>query len=170
MIALSDLNALPRDAFVAKLAEIYEHSPWVAEAVAGQRPFASRTALHGAMEAVVAGAEEARQLALLRAHPELAGRAAQRGDLTAHSRSEQSGSGLLTAPADTVERIQALNRAYAETFGFPFIIAVKGLDRETILARLEERLQNGAGAEREEALRQVGRIAALRLEALIEPA
>ncbi|MGC5780551.1 2-oxo-4-hydroxy-4-carboxy-5-ureidoimidazoline decarboxylase [Methylobacterium sp. NFXW15] len=168
MTALSELNALPQDAFVARLAEIYEHSPWVAEAVSAQRPFASRAALHGAMEAVVARADEARKLALLRAHPELAGRAAQRGELTAHSRDEQDGSGLLTAPVDAIARMQSLNRAYSDQFGFPFIIAVKGLDRETILARLEERLENDAKAERAEALRQVGRIAALRLEALIE--
>ncbi|MFC6792289.1 2-oxo-4-hydroxy-4-carboxy-5-ureidoimidazoline decarboxylase [Methylobacterium komagatae] len=168
MTALSELNALPQDAFVARLAEIYEHSPWVAEAACAKRPFASREALHGAMEAVVAGADEDRKLALLRAHPELAGRAAQRGELTAHSRSEQDGSGLLAAPVDAVARMQSLNRAYSDQFGFPFIIAVKGLDRETILARLEERLENDAEAERAEALRQVGRIAALRLEALIE--
>ena len=115
----------------------------------------------------MAKADEARKLALLRAHPELAGRAAQRGELTAHSRNEQDGSGLLAAPVDAVARMQSLNRAYSDQFGFPFIIAVKGLDRETILARLEERLENDAEAERAEALRQVGRIAALRLEALI---
>lgn len=168
MIALADLNALPRQAFVSLLAEVYEHSPWVAEAAYSRAPFASRHDLHGAMEAAVAGADEARRLALLRAHPELAGRAALRGELTAHSMSEQGGSGLLAAPAASVERLQDLNRAYADKFGFPFIIAVRGLDRETILARLEERLHNTPEAERREALRQVGRIAALRLEALVE--
>lgn len=168
MIAISDLNALSREAFVSRLADVYEHSPWVAETAYAQKPFASRDALHRAMEAAVAGAGEARQLALLRAHPELAGRAALRGELTAHSTREQDGSGLLAAPQESVERMQALNRAYSQKFGFPFIIAVKGLDRETILARLEERLTNTQAAERAEALRQVGRIAALRLDALVE--
>ncbi len=168
MIAIAALNDLPREDFVTLLGEIYEHAPWVAEAAAGQRPFASRAALHAAMEAAVAGAGEERQLTLLRAHPELAGRAALRGELTTHSTSEQRGSGLLEAPASSVERMQALNRAYAETFGFPFIIAVKGLDRDTILARLEERLHHTQEVERAEALRQVGRIAALRLGALVE--
>jgi 2-oxo-4-hydroxy-4-carboxy-5-ureidoimidazoline decarboxylase len=167
MIAIAALNALPRDAFVALLGEVYEHSPWVAEAACGRRPFASRAELHAAMEAAVAGSDPERQLALLRAHPELAGRAALRGELTAHSAREQGGSGLLGAPASSVERMQALNRAYAERFGFPFIIAVRGLDRDAILARLEARLGNAPEAERAEALRQVGRIAALRLEALI---
>ncbi len=167
MIALAAVNALPPDAFVSMLAGTYEHSPWVAEAVAGGRPFASREALHAAMEAAVAGADADRQLTLLRAHPELAGRAALRGELTAHSAREQGGSGLLEAPAPAVARMQALNRAYAERFGFPFIIAVKGLDRATILARLEARLGHAPDVERAEALRQVGRIAALRLDALI---
>jgi 2-oxo-4-hydroxy-4-carboxy-5-ureidoimidazoline decarboxylase len=167
MTTIADLNALPRDTFVARLSEIYEHSPWVAEAAAGRRPFASRAALHGAMEAAVAEAGEDAQLALLRAHPELAGRAALKGDLTSHSLSEQGASGLLEAPVGSVERLQSLNRAYSERFGFPFIIAVRGLDREAILARLEARLHNAPEEERAEALRQVGRIAALRLEALI---
>ena len=167
MIAIAALNDLPRGEFVARLAEIYEHSPWVAEAAYAHRPFASRAALHAAMEAAVAGADEGHRLALLRAHPELASRAALRGELTAHSMSEQGGSGLLEAPASSVERMQALNAAYSEKFGFPFIIAVKGLDRDTILARLEARLGNTPEAERQEALRQVGRIGALRLEALI---
>ncbi|MCJ2012425.1 2-oxo-4-hydroxy-4-carboxy-5-ureidoimidazoline decarboxylase [Methylobacterium sp. J-076] len=168
MIAIAALNGLPQDAFVSLLGEVYEHSPWVAEAAAGRRPFATRADLHAAMEAAVAGADRGRRLALLRAHPELAGRAAIQGDLTAHSKSEQSGSGLLDAPAASVERLQALNRAYADRFGFPFIIAVRGLDRDAILARLEARLRNGPEAEEAEALRQVGRIAALRLEALVE--
>lgn len=167
MIAIAALNALPQDEFVARLAEIYEHSPWVAEAASAQRPFASRAALHAAMEAAVAEAGEDRRLALLRAHPELASRAALRGELTAHSMSEQGGSGLLEAPAPSVERMQALNAAYSAKFGFPFIIAVKGLDRDTILARLEARLAHSPDAERAEALQQVGRIGALRLEALI---
>lgn len=166
MITIAALNALARDAFVDLLAEVYEHSPWVPEAAFDRGPFAGRADLHAAMEATVAGADRVRQLALLRAHPELAGRAAQRGELTAHSGREQAGSGLLGGPSPAVARLRDLNRAYAERFGFPFIIAVRGLDRDAILARLEQRLGNPPETERAEALRQVGRIAALRLEAL----
>ncbi|QGY03416.1 2-oxo-4-hydroxy-4-carboxy-5-ureidoimidazoline decarboxylase [Methylobacterium mesophilicum SR1.6/6] len=167
MIPLPTLNDLSRDAFVTLLAEVYEHSPWVPEAAFDRGPFAARADLHAAMEAVVAGADRPRQLALLRAHPELAGRAAQQGELTAHSTREQAGSGLLSGPSPEVARLQALNRAYAERFGFPFIIAVRGLDRDAILARLEQRLGNPPETERDEALLQVGRIAGLRLEALV---
>ncbi|MDP4022075.1 2-oxo-4-hydroxy-4-carboxy-5-ureidoimidazoline decarboxylase [Methylobacterium sp. NEAU 140] len=167
MIAIAALGALKRDAFVSLLGEVYEHSPWVAEAAFERAPFAARADLHAAMEAAVAGADRPRQLALLRAHPELAGRDALRGEITAHSMREQGGSGLLDGPAPAVARMQDLNRAYADRFGFPFIIAVRGLDRDAILARLEQRLGNGPDAERAEALRQVGRIAALRLEALV---
>jgi 2-oxo-4-hydroxy-4-carboxy-5-ureidoimidazoline decarboxylase len=167
VITTAALNDLSRDTFVALLAEVYEHSPWVPEAAFDRGPFAARADLHTAMEAAVAGAGRARQLALLRAHPELAGRAAQRGALTAHSSREQAGSGLLGVPSPEVARLQDLNRAYAERFGFPFIVAVRGLDRDAILARLERRLGNPPEVERDEALRQVGRIAALRLEALV---
>jgi 2-oxo-4-hydroxy-4-carboxy-5-ureidoimidazoline decarboxylase len=167
VIPLPTLNDLSRDAFVALLAEVYEHSPWVPEAAFDRGPFAARAELHAAMEAVVAGAGRPRQLALLRAHPELAGQAAQRGELTANSTREQAGSGLLAGPAPEGARLQALNRAYAERFGFPFIIAVRDLDRAAILARLEQRLGNPPETERAEALRQVGRIAALRLEELV---
>jgi 2-oxo-4-hydroxy-4-carboxy-5-ureidoimidazoline decarboxylase len=167
VITITALNDLSRDAFVALLAEVYEHSPWVPEEAFDRGPFAARADLHAAMEAVVAGADRPRQLALLRAHPELAGRAAQRGELTAHSTCEQAGSGLLSGPSPEVTRLRDLNRAYAERFGFPFIIAVRGLDRDAILARLEQRLGNPPEPERAEALRQVGRIASLRLEARV---
>ncbi|GJD92549.1 MULTISPECIES: 2-oxo-4-hydroxy-4-carboxy-5-ureidoimidazoline decarboxylase [Methylobacterium] len=167
MISLSRLNAVDRSTFVSLLGEIYEHSPWVAEAAFTRRPFATRDELRDAMSAVVAQADPERQLALLRAHPELAGRAAIRGELTTHSADEQEASGLLNGSSEELRRIQDLNRAYGETFGFPFVIAVKGMDRSAIIAALERRLGNPPDEERLEALRQVSRIAAFRLEAAV---
>jgi OHCU decarboxylase len=167
-LSLATINTLPADAFVAALGGVFEHSPWVAAAVAGQRPFASVEALHAAMCAAVAAADADAQLALIRAHPELAGRAAIAGELTAHSRSEQRGAGLdQCSPAEYAE-LQALNAAYRERFGFPFVIAVRGLDRIAIIAALRARLGNDAEAERREALAQIGRIAAFRLAELLE--
>ncbi len=116
------------------------------------------------------GAGEERQLALLRAHPELAGRAAVQGTLTGHSTEEQSGSGLLHCSPQEFARLRQLNREYGNRFGFPFIIAVRGLDRAAIIAAFERRLGNTRETEMAEGLRQVARIAGLRLEALVEEA
>ena len=164
---LAELNALGRAAFVAALAEVFEHSPWVAELVAPERPFASVSELHAAMVDAVAGAGIARQMALLRAHPELAGQAAVRGELTPESTREQAGAGLAHCTPDEFARLQQLNRAYSDKFGFPFIVAVKGLDRAAIIARCAERLASDRAAEIHTALDQVARIARFRLEAMI---
>lgn len=163
MISLAELNTATRDAFLGHLGGIFEHSPWVAERVLGRRPFASRDALHAAMVAAVQEAGPERQLVLLRAHPELAGRAAVRGEMTEHSKGEQGGSGLLDCSPDEFARLQELNRAYGEKFGFPFIVAVRGLDRAAIIEAFARRLGNTREAEMAEALRQVARIAGLRL-------
>lgn len=163
MIPLADLNAATRDAFVGHLGGIFEHSPWVAERVLDRRPFASRDALHAAMVGAVQEAGPERQLALLRAHPELAGRAAVQGEMTEHSKGEQGGSGLLDCSPEEFARLQELNRAYGEKFGFPFIVAVRGLDRAAIVETFARRLENTREAEMAEALRQVACIAGLRL-------
>ena len=168
MIGLAELNAATRDAFVARLGGVFEHSPWVAERAWERRPFASRDALHAAMVATVEGAGPERRLALLRAHPELAGRAAVRGEMTEHSTHEQGGSGLLECSPEEFARLQELNRAYGERFGFPFIVAVRGLDRAAIIAAFERRLGNGREAEVAEALRQIARIAGFRLAGSVE--
>ncbi|AWN35059.1 2-oxo-4-hydroxy-4-carboxy-5-ureidoimidazoline decarboxylase [Methylobacterium radiodurans] len=167
MISLDRLNEVDRPEFVALLGEIYEHSPWVAEAAFQRRPFATRDALRDVMNDVVSQADPERQLALLRAHPELAGRAAIRGELTTHSADEQGASGLLNCSPEELKRIQELNQAYGEKFKFPFVIAVKGMDRSAIIASLEKRLGNPREEEKLEALRQVSRIAGFRLEASI---
>lgn len=168
MIPLSELNAGTRESFVHHLGGVFEHSPWVADRAYDRRPFATRDALHAAMVAVVEEAGEERQLALLRAHPELAGRAAVQGEMTEHSMQEQGGSGLLNCSPAELARLQELNQAYNEKFGFPFIIAVRGLDRAAIIAAFERRLENDRQAEMSEALRQIARITRMRIEGLVE--
>lgn len=168
MMSLAELNAAGRETFVAHLGGIFEHSPWVAERAWDRRPFASREALHAAMVAAVEEADPARQLALLRAHPELAGRAAVRGELTGHSTQEQGGSGLLNCSPEEFARLQELNRAYGEKFGFPFIVAVRGLDRAAIIEAFARRLGNPRDAELTEALRQIARITGFRLAEAVQ--
>jgi 2-oxo-4-hydroxy-4-carboxy-5-ureidoimidazoline decarboxylase len=162
------LNTMPADAFVTVLAGIFEHSPWVAEAVASQRPFASIDALHASMSRAVETAGEDRQLALVNAHPELAGKAAVRGELTAESTREQSGAGLDLCTQEEFDRLQALNAAYREKFGFPFILAVRGYDRHGIIANFEERVRHERAEELRTSLDQIYRIARFRLEDLIQ--
>jgi len=164
---LDALNAAAPADFLAALGGIYEHSPWVAEAGLAARPFADPDALAQAMARAVAEAGDAAQMALIRAHPQLAGRAAIAGDLTESSRSEQRGAGLDRCSPEEFARLTALNDAYQAKFGFPFILAVKGHTRASILANLAARLPNEAGDERAEALRQIDRIARFRLEALL---
>lgn len=164
---LAAINALDRDAFVALLGDIFEHSPWVADGAWTRRPFADIAALHRAMVDVMRGAGRERQLRLIRAHPELAGAAAARGELTAASRSEQKGAGLSTADEADLATFRALNAAYREKFGFPFIIAVRGRSRPEILAVFAERLERSAETEFAQALHEIARIAELRLAALI---
>lgn len=169
-VTLADLNALPAADFALALGGVFEHSPWVAEAVADQRPFGSVEALHGAMVAAVAAAAESRQLDLIRAHPDLAGKAARAGSLTDHSTAEQAGAGLDRLNDAEFERFGTLNTAYMTKFGFPFIIAVKGLTKQDILAAFEARLPNDPETEKATALRQIARIAGFRLESLIPDA
>ena len=168
MIALEHLNRLPEPQFVAALGAIFEHSPWVAERVASLRPFKSGLALHAAMSDAVLRAPAELQSALILAHPELAGRAAQRGELTQASSGEQKGAGLSTLTAEQFARLSTLNRQYRERFGFPFIVAVKGHTAETVIASLSERVLNEAAEERLVALQQICRIARFRLADLIE--
>lgn len=162
-LTVAALSALDRDAFVRALDGIFEHSPWVADAAWTARPFATREALLAALVAAMRAAPASSQLALIRAHPELAGRAAVRGTLTAESRGEQAGAGLDACSPEEFERLQELNADYANKFGFPFILAVRGSTRAEIIARFGERLAHSPAAEFDEALTQIARIAALRL-------
>ena len=158
-----------RTAFVARYGGIYEHSPWVAEAVydaGGADKASDPEALRAAMAAVVEAAEPEAQLALLRAHPDLAGRLALAGGLTAASSAEQAGAGLDQCSPEELARFQELNNRYTERFGFPFILAVKGKTRAEILAAFEARIDNDPKTEFRTALEQVHRIALLRLRDL----
>ena len=167
---LEQLNQASADAFVAALSGIFEHSPWVAAAAAQQRPFASIDALHRTMSQVVETSGEAKQLALINAHPELAGKAAVRGELTAESTREQSGAGLNLCTQEEFDRLQALNQAYRDKFGFPFILAVRGYDRHGIIANFEQRVNHDRAEELRTSLDQIYRIAGFRLNDLIQAA
>ncbi len=168
MIALERLNSIAAPDFVAALASIFEHSPWVPERVAALRPFASGIALHKAMSAAVLEADESLQLALIRAHPELAGRAALRGDVTSASTREQKGAGLSALTQSQLARLQSLNAQYTERFGFPFVLAVKGHTPDSVIATLAERVTHDALKERNVALREICRIAYFRLADLVQ--
>lgn len=167
-LTLDELNRMAADDFEQCLAGIFEHSPWVARQVAQQRPFAGIDALHAAMVRRVAQASARQQLELIRAHPELAGKAAVRGELTHESSREQAGAGLDQCSPDEYRELTELNAAYLEKFGFPFILAVRGYDRQGILQQFRRRLALEANQEREESLQQIYRIARFRLDDLIQ--
>ncbi len=150
--------------FIEKFGHIFEHSPWVVERTWERRPFADAQALHAAFMAEVSAAAPAAQLALINAHPELAGKV----ELTEASLSEQQGVGLKHLTAAEFERFSALNAAYREKFGFPFIICVRLNTKTSILAAFERRLAQDRPAEHDEALAQIGLIARLRLQDLLE--
>lgn len=163
-------SAMSREAFVARFGGIFEHSSWVAEAVFddGLTPDHDRAeGLHAAMCRVLRAAPRNVKLALIRSHPDLAGRLAQRGELTAASTGEQASAGLDQCSAEELARFTALNDAYKARFEFPFIMAVKGRSRGEILAAFEARIANDPAREFAEALVQIERIARLRLEELL---
>jgi OHCU decarboxylase len=166
-LSLADLNRMSERDFVAGLGGIFEHSPWVAQRAAAKRPFSSLDSLHGAMVAAMWAAGEAEKLALLRAHPQLAGKEADAGTLTVHSTSEQDSAGLTRLTPDEKARIAALNAAYLDKHGFPFIIAVKLRTKREIFAAFEQRVRHPRDIEFATALSEVGKIARIRLEALL---
>ena len=165
-MTLNEINTVDGATFVATLGGIFEHSPWVADGACAMRPFAGVDALHQAMLAVVHAAGEEQQLALLRAHPELAGKAAVRGELTADSTSEQSGAGLGACTPAEFAQLQESNARYNAKFGFPFILAVKGYDRAGIIAEFARRVEQDRAAEFAECLQQIAKITRFRLDAL----
>lgn len=161
--SLAALNAMSAAEFTSTLGAIFEHSPWVAERAAAKRPFASVQQLHDAMAAAVHDAAEDERLALIRAHPELAGKAAVRGELTEESTREQKGAGLDQCSPEEFARMQDLNQRYNDKFGFPFVIAVKGHDRHSILDNFARRLENPRDVEAKECIEQIIRIGGFRL-------
>jgi N-carbamoyl-L-amino-acid hydrolase len=168
-VTVQQLNDASQEAFAALLHGTYEHSPWVVERAYAARPFASLPALKRALVEVVRDAGTDAQLALIRAHPQLAGRAMQSNALTRESSNEQSKAGLTHCTPDELDRIAKLNAAYEARFGFPFILAVRGprgdgLRKAEIFATFERRLVHPREVERAEALRNIHRIAELRLD------
>jgi 2-oxo-4-hydroxy-4-carboxy-5-ureidoimidazoline decarboxylase len=161
------LNALSPQRFRDLLAGIFERSPWVAEAVEPARPFADLAALHAAMVQAVAKAAREDRLALLCAHPDLAGKEAQAGALTEDSTREQKSAGLDRLSRAEMDTIAANNAAYKKRFGFPFIICVRNHDKAGIFEAFKRRLNNAAEVEFETALQEVYEIARLRLEMLL---
>ena len=161
------LSAAPKKEFVATLGGIFEHTRWIAERAYERRPFASVDALHAAMLGVLAAAPREAKLALICAHPELAGKEAAAGTMTADSVGEQAAAGLDRCSPDELARLRAGNAAYREKFGFPFVMAVKARSRQEILATLAERTGNTREAEFARCLDEIGKIARLRLDALL---
>ena len=164
ILTVDDLNRMAVSDFAESFGDVAEHSPWVAERAASARPFADRDAVAEAFAAALRGAARDEQLAVLRAHPDLAGRAAVAGDLSQDSRREQAGAGLDRLTPEEFERFTVLNAAYRERFGIPFFFAVKGATKEMILAAFEERVANGPEAEHENAIDNVCRIMRFRIE------
>lgn len=167
MITLEALNTLPVDEFTSVLGTIFEHSPWVARRAATARPFSSRLELLYAMRAVVQAAPIEEQLGLIRAHPQLGARGRKRLELTEASAHEQRRAGLDACTDEEFAQLLLLNTAYVEKFAFPFILAVRGHDPDSILAAMSDRLNNDVEAERHTALTQIGLIGGYRLADLV---
>jgi len=163
-VSLDTLNAADRKAFAAALGEVMELAPWVADEAYAARPFASLAALHQTMtDAVRKGGDEL-QRALIDGHPDLAGKAAREGKLTADSTAEQAGAGLNRLSEEEFAAFHRLNDAYRAKFGMPFVVCVRRHGKESILREFERRLKNDAATERQTALAEIFRIAALRLD------
>ncbi len=154
---------------MARFGSVYEHSPWVAEAAWRERPFRSLLELQGAMERAVSAASDERKMDLILAHPDLAGKAALAGDVTAESEREQASAGLDRLSPEEYEAFTRLNEAYKERFGFPMIFAVRENTKETILAGAEARLENTRSEEVETALGEISKIGLFRLRELVGP-
>lgn len=161
---LDGINNMDQRAFVVALGDVFEHASWVAETAHAMRPFASLHALYEAMTGVVRGAEQDRQIALIRGHPSLAGKAAREGTMTENSKAEQASAGLDRLSEDEFIKFHKLNDAYFEKFAVPFIICVRRHGKESILRQFDLRLSNDVPTEREVALNEIFRIVALRLD------
>jgi OHCU decarboxylase len=162
-IALAAVNDLNRDDFVAALGPLFEGSPWIAAAAWPDRPFTSLSQLHQALCAAMYAAPVERQVALIRAHPDLAGKAAITGELTAESTREQSLAGLNRLTADEFAAFTRLNSAYRDKFGFPFVICAREHNKTSILESFASRLEHQRDQEISAALAEIAKIARLRL-------
>jgi OHCU decarboxylase len=166
---IEEVNKLDQDEFVSMFGALYEHSPWVAEVAWRERPFGDFAELHEAFVRAMYEAPHERQLALIRAHPDLAGKAAVAGGLTPESEREQASAGLDRLTPEEYEDFHRLNSAYRDKFGFPFIVCAREHSKETILASAAARLGHSRPEEVETALGEIAKIAHLRLQDLVEP-
>jgi 2-oxo-4-hydroxy-4-carboxy-5-ureidoimidazoline decarboxylase len=168
-LTLAEINRLEPAAFVTLLGAVFEHSPWVAERAWRERPFRSLEELHRAMAGAVDRASREEQLALVRAHPELAGREAGEGSLTAASSGEQGRLGFTRLSPEEFQSMQDLNRSYRAKFGFPCIVALRlHATRRGVMEEMKKRIDNTIEAELRNALEQIGHIARGRLEKLVD--
>jgi 2-oxo-4-hydroxy-4-carboxy-5-ureidoimidazoline decarboxylase len=166
-ISLAELNALPPQEFVQIVGPVFEHSPWIAEMAGEQRPFADFENLHRVLCDTVKNSGEEKQLALIRAHPDLVGKLALAGQLTKESTNEQASAGLMQLTPGEVELFQKQNAAYKNKFGFPFVICARLSKKDAILKGFELRLKNSPAQEVKTALEEIFKIAELRLKDLI---
>lgn len=164
-LTIDDVNRMDRDGFVTAFAHVYESTPALAAAAWRHHPFADRAELVSAFRTAADELDERGVLTLLRAHPQLAAA----GPMTTDSRAEQRAAGLTDLDDETRARIVSANARYVEQFGFPFILAVRGLGPADIAASLDERIGHDANEERATALAQVQRIAELRIDQLVAP-
>jgi OHCU decarboxylase len=165
--SLAGLNAFSRENFLRVIGPVFEHSSWIAELTWAKRPFESADALHRALCETVLASDEPQKLALIRAHPDLAGRAARAGTLTPASAHEQASGGLDQLSAEEVALFDKYNHAYRERFGFPFVMCARQNKKTAMLAGFERRLKNSHQQEIETALTEIFKIAELRLHDLV---
>ena len=167
-MTVEEASNLDREGFIERFGSLYERSPWVAEGAWRERPFADLSEMHAAFVTTVRDAPPERRLGLIRAHPDLAGKAAVAGELTPESTSEQASAGLDRLTPEEYEAFTEINRAYRERFGFPMIVCVREHTKESILQNAGNRLENSREKEVETALGEIAKIARLRLQDLVE--
>ncbi len=166
-LGIHDAATLDRDAFVARFGGVFEDSPWIAAEAWSLAPFRSVAELHGTMVGLMQRADHATRLALIRAHPDLAGKAAIAGELTPDTTREQAAAGLDRLTPDQHARLLALTAAYRERFGFPFVVCAREHTADSIIAAAQARLAHDPDTEERTALAEIAKIAALRLADLV---
>lgn len=169
MPSLAELNTADRAAFVSALGHLFEHSPWVAEETSARRPFRDAEHLHAELCATLRRATRERQLALIRAHPDLAGRLARQRQLTAESTREQASAGLDALTDAELATFQRLNDDYRARFDFPFIICARLNAKDAIVAAMQKRSGNSPDHEFQTALGEIEKIARIRLGDVLHP-
>lgn len=162
MVSLNDINNMSQEEFVNNLGEIYEHTPQIASQTWQKKPFTDIENLHKSMVQVLKQMSKEEQLSLIKAHPDLGSKA----KMAEASVQEQAGVGLNQLSLDEYQRFQSLNQTYKQKFGFPFIIAVKNHNKNSILKAFEQRLENTIAQEKEQALKEINKIAWFRLKNL----